>query len=196
MEASNLYTRRDKSEVGERSERNSEPREAGRKCNSPRWSCVSSVTLGINEKKGIGVRRSGAEEADSSRASFILRKLLANIQIKRAPVTARSVASLRSSPLSVGLRCVADAPSLRAQFHFFTIPKAAPLRGLPWAIVLSPRYHGAPNSARLRLAIPPSTSDLSDIDDLLEFSINKQPPLVHHGCTQIAVEPSECKEST
>ena len=48
----------------------------------------------------------------------------------------------RSSPLSVGLRCVADAPSLRAQFHFFTIPKAAPLRGLPWAIVLSPRFSG------------------------------------------------------
>ena len=98
--------------------------------------------LGYKRKKGIGVRRSGAEEADSSRAPSIPRKLLAHIQIKSAPVPARSVASLRSSPLSVGLRCVADAPSLRAQFHFFTIPKAAPLRGLPWAIILSPRFAG------------------------------------------------------
>ena len=98
--------------------------------------------LGYKRKKGIGVRRSGAGEADSSRAPFIPRKLLAHIQIKSTPVPARSVASLRSSPLSVGLRCVADAPSLRAQFHFFTIPKAAPLRGLPWAIVLSPRVAG------------------------------------------------------
>ena len=119
------------------SERNSKPRNAGRKCNSPRWSCVSSVTLGISEK-GIGVRRSGAEEADSSRAPSIPRKLLALIQIKSAPVPARSVASLpasrlaahayyavarRSSPLSVGLRCVANAPSLRARFHFLPYPR-------------------------------------------------------------------------
>ena len=142
---------RDKSEFGERSERNSKPRNAGRKCNSPRWSCVSSVTLGISEK-GIGVRRSGAEEADSSRAPSIPRKLLAHIQIKSAPVPARSVASLRSSPLSVGLRCVANAPSLRARFHFFyhTQGCAATRLALGYC-TFAPRC-GALNSARLRLA--------------------------------------------
>ena len=101
----------------------------------------SGAALGM-EKKVNGVRRSEAEEADSRIAPSIVCKSLALTQIKRAPVPARSVASLRSSPLSVGLRCVADAPSLRAQFHFFTIPKAAPLRGLPWAIILSPRFAG------------------------------------------------------
>ncbi len=101
----------------------------------------SGAALGM-EKKVKGVRRSEAEEADSRFAPSIVRKSLALTQIKRAPVPARSVASLRSSPLSVGLRCVAGAPSLRAQFHFFTIPKAAPLRGLPWAIILSPRFAG------------------------------------------------------
>ena len=45
--------------------------------------------------------------------------------IKHAPTTARSSASLRSSPLYVGLRCVADAPSLRAQFSFFTLPRGS-----------------------------------------------------------------------
>ena len=47
----------DKSEVEEQfasvSERNSEPRHAGRKCNSPRWSCVSSVTLGSVKKDAL-----------------------------------------------------------------------------------------------------------------------------------------------
>ena len=43
-------------------------------------------------------------------------------QKKHAPTTARSSASLRSSPLAVALRCVAIAPSHRAQFSFFTFP--------------------------------------------------------------------------
>ena len=83
------------------------PREAGRKHNSPEWSRASGVTLGINEKN-IGVRRSGAEEADSSRAPSIPRKLLAHIQIKSAPVPARSVASLPASRLAA-LACYAVA---------------------------------------------------------------------------------------
>ena len=124
------------------SEPNSEPRTAGRKYNSPRQA-AQRRSLGYGEKKGNGVRRSGAEEADSRIAPSIVRKSLALIQIKRAPVPARSVASLRSSPLSVGLRSVAGAPSLRAQFHFFYATQgyaadAAP----PWAITLSPRVAG------------------------------------------------------
>ena len=134
-------------------ERNFKPRKAGRKYNSPRWSCVSSVTLGISEK-GIGVRRSGAEEADSSRAPSIPRKLLALIQIKSAPVPARSVASLRSSPLSVGLRSGANAPALRARI----------LGGEPTGGFVAARLHhrllsfapiGASNSARWRSQIIP-----------------------------------------
>ena len=89
----------------------------------------SGAALGM-EKKANGARRSGAEEADSRIAPSIVRKSLALTQIKRAPVPARSVASLRSSPLSVGLRCVACAPSLRAQFHFFTLPKVTLLTQL------------------------------------------------------------------
>ena len=74
---------------------------------------------------------------------------------------ARSSASLRSSPLSVGLRCVANAPSLRAQFIFISTPKAAPLCGLPWAIMLSPRFTGLRIRRAFARNYSPSNSDLS-----------------------------------
>ena len=78
----------------------------------------SGAALGM-EKKANGVRRSEAEEADSRIAPSIVRKSLALTQIKRAPVPARSVASLRSSPLSVGLRCVASLR--RSGLHFLFV---------------------------------------------------------------------------
>ena len=135
----------------------------------------SGAALGM-EKKANGARRSEAEEADSSRAPSIPRKSLALIQIKRAPVPARSVASLpasrlaalacyavarRSSPLSVGLRCVADAPSLRAQFHFFTLPKVTLLTQLHLGLLhFRPAWRGS-EFRSLTLANTPTTSDLS-----------------------------------
>ena len=50
--------------------------------------------------------------------------------IKHAPTTARSSASLRSSPLYVGLRCVASLRRSGLNFIFFTLPGVPPLAGL------------------------------------------------------------------
>ena len=54
---------------------------------------------------------------------------------------------------TVGLVGGADAPPPRALIYLSSYPKAAPLRGLPWANGLAPRrWAGLEDSARLRLA--------------------------------------------
>ncbi|MBQ4635696.1 MAG: hypothetical protein IJB64_04595, partial [Akkermansia sp.] len=55
----------------------------------------------------------------------------------------------------------ADAPPPRALIYLSSYPKAAPLRGLPWANGLAPRrWAGLEDSARLRLDIP--TNDFGE----------------------------------
>ena len=66
------------------------------------------------------------------------------INNKKDTRPSRLGASLRSGPhhylsaYAASLRSVAPG----SISFFFTIPKAAPLRGLPWAIILSPRFAG------------------------------------------------------
>ena len=106
----------------------------------------SSGNLGMGEKKKIRARRSEAEEADSS---LVLNHFRVFFWSKRGRLRAHA---LRRGGLS------ASVPTLTRRllgltFIYYPTPRAAPLRGLPWAIVLSPRSAGLLNSAHLRFAI-------------------------------------------
>ncbi|MBQ4594890.1 MAG: hypothetical protein IJA81_09675, partial [Akkermansia sp.] len=70
-----------------------------------------------------------------------------------------------------------DAPPPRALIYLSSYPKAAPLRGLPWANGLAPRrWAGLEDSARLRLAIP-TNCHLCRV-----FELQKTPAVrVRHG---------------
>ena len=70
----------------------------------------------------------------------------ANI-IKHAPTPARSSASLRSSPLYVGLRCVASLRRSGLNFLFFTLPGVPRLRRSTAGL-----FYSAPPGLRIRLA--------------------------------------------
>ena len=105
----------------------------------------SSGNLGMGEKKKIRARRSEAEEADSS---VVLSHFRVFFWSKRGRLRAHA---LRRGGLS------ASVPTLTRRllgltFIYYPTPRAAPPRGLPWTIVLSPRSAGLLNSAHLRFA--------------------------------------------
>ena len=97
----------------------------------------SGVTLGISEKE-IGVRRGGAEEADSRIAAIIRMRFVLRVPQLGAPLRYGPRAYLSAYALSLTLHC--------SGLHFlFPVPKAAPRCGLPWANGLSPRKRGCGN---------------------------------------------------
>ena len=118
---------------------------------------LCGVTLGIKSQKELEsdeaeLRRPIAALLHLSPPYFISLKKITqlfdcNSTIYHAPGMARSSASLRSSPLSVGLRCVAVAPG--SIFLFLHTQGCAALRLALGYYAFAP-LHGALNSARLR----------------------------------------------
>ena len=90
----------------------------------------SGGTLGINEKD-IGVRRGGAEEADSRIAAIIRIRFVLRAPQLGAPLRYGPRVYLSAYALSLTLR--------RSGLPFlFSVPKAAPRCGLPWLMVFRP----------------------------------------------------------
>ena len=97
----------------------------------------SGVTLGISEKD-IGVRRSGAEEADSRIAAIIRMRFVLRVPPLGAPLRYGPRAYLSAYALSLTLR--------RSGLHFlFSCPQGCAALRLTLANGLSPRKRGCGN---------------------------------------------------
>ena len=91
-----------------------------------------------DKRKGIGVRRGGAEEADSRIAAIIRMRFVLRVPQLGAPLRYGPRAYLSAYALSLTLR--------RSGLHFlFSVSKAAPRCRLPWANGLLPRKRGCGN---------------------------------------------------